>query len=103
MRSSLYLFPDTIQLFDSYRILKETEELLAVWLYHVQLYVGLLLTVFHNLSEAGNSFQESHKKEMSEFNSLILLCQNSLLVFLERINYFSFDLCVCVQNLQVSF
>ena len=39
------LFGDTIQLFDSYRILKEEEELLAVWLYHVQLYVGLVLTV----------------------------------------------------------
>ena len=53
----------------------------------------------HNLSEAGNSFQESHRKEMSEFNSLIqvvscaeILCWS----FLERINYFSFDLCVCV-------
>ena len=75
------MFRDTIQLFDSYRILKEKEELLAVWLYHVQLYVGLSVDCFHNLSEAGNSFQESHKKEMSEFNSLSLLCQNSLLVF----------------------
>ena len=43
----------------------------------------------HNLSEAGNSFQESHRKEMSEFNSLIqvvscaeILCWS----FLERIN-----------------
>ena len=61
---------------------------------------------FHNFSEASNSFQESHRKEMSEFNFLIqvvscaeILCWS----FLERINYFSFDLCVCVQNLQVSF
>ena len=91
------MFGDTIQLFDSYRILKE-KELLPVWLYHVQLYVGLVLTVLHNLSEAGNSFQESHRKEMSEFSSLIqvvscaeILCWS----FLERINYFSFDLCVC--------
>ena len=35
------MFGDTIQIFDSYRILKEEEELLAVWLYDVQLYVGL--------------------------------------------------------------
>ena len=49
----------------------------------------------HNLSEAGNSFQESHRKEMFEFNSLIevvscaeILCWS----FLQRINYFSFDL-----------
>ena len=52
----------------------------------------------HNLSEAGNSFQESHKKEMSGFHSLIqvvscaeILCWS----LLERINYFPFDLCVC--------
>ena len=33
------------------------------WLYHVQLYVGLVLTVcLHYLSEAGISFQESHRK-----------------------------------------
>ena len=89
------LFGDTIQLFDSYRILKEKEELLPVLLYHVH---DCLL----NLSEAGNSFQGSHRKEMSEFNSLIqvvscaeILCWS----LLERINYFSFDLCVCVQNL----
>ena len=51
----------------------------------------------HNLSEAGNSFQESHRKEMSEFNFFIqvvscaeILCWS----FLERINYFSFGLCV---------
>ena len=78
------LFGDDIQLFDSYRILKEEEELLAVWLYDVR--------------EAGNSFQESHRKEMSGFSSLIqvvscaeILCWS----FLERINYFSFDLCLC--------
>ena len=35
-----------MQLFDSYRILKEKDELLPVWLYHVQLYVGLVLTVY---------------------------------------------------------
>ena len=39
------MFGDIIQIFDSYRILKEEEELLAVWLYDVQLYVGLVLTV----------------------------------------------------------
>ena len=94
----LACFGDTIQLFDSYRILKEKEKLLPVWLYLVQLYVGPVLTVYIILSEAGNSFQESHRKEMSEFNSLIrviscaeILCWS----FLERINYFSFDLCVC--------
>ena len=56
----------------------------------------------HNLSKACNSFQESHKKEMSEFNSLIqvvscaeILCWS----FLESIGYFPFDFCVSVQNL----
>ena len=51
----------------------------------------------HNLSEAGNSFQESHRKEMSEFNSLIQVVSYAEILcwsFLERINYFSFDLCV---------
>ena len=42
-------------------------KLLPVWLYHVQLYVGLVLTVcLHNLNETGKSFQESHRKEMAE-------------------------------------
>ena len=36
------MFGDTIQIFDSYKILKEEEELLAFWLYDVQLYVGLV-------------------------------------------------------------
>ena len=56
----------------------------------------------HNLSEAGNSFQESYRKEMSEFNSLIQVVSCAKIrcwFFLERINYFPFDLCVCVQNL----
>ena len=39
------MFEDPIQIFDSYRILKEEDELLDVWLYDVQLYVGLVLTV----------------------------------------------------------
>ena len=53
--------------------------------------------MLHDLTEAGNSCQESHRKEMSEFNSMIqvvscaeILCWS----FLERINYFFFDLCV---------
>ena len=75
------LFRDTIQLFDSYRILKEKEELLSVWLYHVQLYVGLVLTVSIIWAKQVIHFRNHTKKEMSEFNSLILLCQNSLLVF----------------------
>ena len=53
---------------------------------------------FHNLSEAGNSFQESHIKEMSEFNSLIQVVSCAEILcwpFLKHINYFSFDLCLC--------
>ena len=53
----------------------------------------------HNLSEACNSFQESHRKEISEFNSLIQVVSCAEILrwsFHERINYFSFDLCVCV-------
>ena len=43
---------------------KEGVKLLHIWLYHVELYVGLVLTVcLHNLSEAGTSRQESHRKE----------------------------------------
>ena len=87
---------DTIQLFDSYRILEEKKELRPVWLYHVQFYVGLVL--LHNLNEAGNSFQELHKKEMSEFISLIQVVSCAEILcwpLLENNNYFSFDLCVC--------
>ena len=50
------------------------------------------------MSEPGNSFQESHRKEMSEFNSLIQVVSCAKILswsFLERINYFSFDLCAC--------
>ena len=57
-------------------------------------FVGQVLTVYI----AGNSFQESHRKEMSEFNSLIQVVSCAEILgwsFLEGINYFSFDLCVC--------
>ena len=50
----------------------------------------------HHLSEASNSFQESHRKEMPEFNSLIQVVSCAEILFrsfLEHINYFSF---VCV-------
>ena len=53
----------------------------------------------HNLNEAGNSFQELHKKEMSEFISLIQVVSCAEILcwpLLESINCFSFDLCVCV-------
>ena len=53
-----------------------------------------------------NLFQESYRKEMSEFDSLIQVVSSAEILcwsFLERINYFSFDLCVCVQNLHVCF
>ena len=52
----------------------------------------------HNLNEAGNSFQELHKKEMSEFISLIQVVSCAEILcwpLLESINYFSFDLCMC--------
>ena len=50
-------------------------KLLPVWLYRVQLYVGLMLTVcLHNLSEAGESFQESHIKEIVR----IIICLSKL-------------------------
>ena len=95
------LFGDTIQLFDSCRILKEKEELLPVWFL-----CRPSVDCLHNLSEAGSSFQEAHRKEMSEFNSLIQVVSCAEIPcwsFLERISYFSFDLCMCVQNLQVCF
>ena len=74
--------------------------MLPVWLYNVQLYVGLVFSVdcLHNLNEAGNSFQELHKKEMSEFISLIQVVSCAEILcwpLLESINYFSFDLWVC--------
>ena len=50
------------------------------------------------MNEAGNSFQELHKKEMSVFISLIQVVSSAEILcwpLLERINYFSFDLCVC--------
>ena len=76
--------------------------MLPVWLYHVQLYVGLVLTDLHNLNEAGNSFQELHEKEMSEFISLIQVVSCAEILcwpfILESINYFSFDLCVCLES-----
>ena len=53
----------------------------------------------HNLNEAGNSFQELQKKEMSEFISLIQVVSCAEIVcwpLLESINCFSFDLCVYV-------
>ena len=51
----------------------------------------------HDLSEAGNSFQESHRKELSEFNSLIQVVPCAEILrwsFIKRINYISIDLCV---------
>ena len=51
----------------------------------------------HNLNEPGNSFQELHKKEMSEFISLIQVVSCAEILcwpLLESISYFSFDLCV---------
>ena len=51
---------------------------------------------FHNLSEAGNSFQESHKKGMSEFNSLILLCQKFFAGLFLNASIISLLICVCV-------
>ena len=43
---------------------KEGGKLLPVWLYHVELYVGLVLTVcLHDLREIVMSLQESHRKE----------------------------------------
>ena len=50
------------------------------------------------MSEAGNLFQESHRKQMSEFNSLIQMVSCAEILywsFLEDISYFSFDLSVC--------
>ena len=62
---------------------------------------------FHNLSEAGNSFQESQRKEISEFNSLIQVVSCAEILcwpFLKHISYFSFDLCLCSSSeLAVSF
>ena len=50
------------------------------------------------MNEAGNLCQELHKKEMSEFISLIQVVSCAEILcwpLLERISYFSFDLCVC--------
>ena len=52
----------------------------------------------HNLSKACNSFQESHRKEMPEFNFFIQVVSCAKILcwsFLELIKYFSFDLCLC--------
>ena len=95
------LFGDTIQLFDSFRKGGVASRLvLPCSTFLCRPSVDCL----HNLSEADISFQEPHRKEMSEFNSLIevvscaeILCWS----FLQRINYFYFDL--CVQNMQVCF
>ena len=84
-----------LRFFDSYRILKE-RGVASRLVIPCSTLCRPVVDCLHNLNEAGDSYQESHRKEMSEFNSLIQVVSCTKVLrwsFLERINYFSFDLC----------